>query len=105
MLNIVKIVFKEASMPAAKLGMSFPVELVEEIDRISKALKKSRSEIVRNAVAKMINDYKKQQSIEKAERIYKEIADDDRRLSEDFLSICAEPITTRNKTAGNTKGK
>ena len=39
----------------------------------------------------MISDYKKQQAVEKAERIYKEIAEDDKRLSKDFLSICAEP--------------
>ena len=29
----------------------------------------------------------------KAEKIYKEIAEDDKSLAEDFLSICAEPIT------------
>ena len=81
-------------MPVAKLGISFPSELVEEIDRLSKGLKKNRSEIIREAVTKMISDYKKQQAIEKAEKIYKEIADDDKRLSEDFLSICAEPVAT-----------
>lgn len=81
-------------MPVAKLGISFPVELIEEIDRISKGLKKNRSEVVREAITKMISDYKKQQAIEKAGRIYKEIADDDKRLSEDFLSICAEPVAT-----------
>lgn len=78
-------------MPVAKLGISFPVELVEEIDRLSKGLKKNRSELIREAITKMISDYKKQQAIVKAETIYKEIADDDKRLSEDFLSICAEP--------------
>ena len=81
-------------MSVMKLGISFPIELVEEIDRISKGLKKNRSEVIRDAITKMINDYKKQQAIEKAEKIYKEIAEDDRRLAEDFLSICAEPITT-----------
>jgi hypothetical protein len=28
--------------------------------------------------------------LEKAEKIYKEIAEDDKQLAEDFLSICAE---------------
>jgi len=79
-------------MPVAKLGISFPAELIEEIDRISKVLKKNRSEVIREAITKMISDYKKKQAIEKAERIYMEIADDDKRLSEDFLSICAEPV-------------
>ncbi|PIP71349.1 MAG: hypothetical protein COZ31_07130 [Nitrospirae bacterium CG_4_10_14_3_um_filter_44_29] len=91
-------------MPVAKLGISFPTELVEEIDRISKGLKKNRSEIVREAITKMISDYKKQQVIEKAERIYKEIADDDKRLSEDFLSICAESAAAY-KTGKKTKRK
>jgi metal-responsive CopG/Arc/MetJ family transcriptional regulator len=76
---------------ATKLGVSFPQHLVQEIDRMSKALKKNRSEVIRDAITKMINDYKKQQAIEKAEKVYKEIAADDRRLAEDFLSICAEP--------------
>lgn len=81
-------------MPVAKLGISFPVELVEEIDRISKGLKKNRSEFVREAITKMVSDYKKQQAVEKAEKIYNEIAEEDRRLAEDFLSICAEPVAT-----------
>lgn len=80
-------------MSVTKLGISFPIELVEEIDRMSKSLKKTRSEVIRDAITKMINDYKKQQALEKAEKIYKEIAEDDKRLAEDFLSICAEPIT------------
>ena len=42
----------------------------------------------------MITGHKKQQAIKKAERIYKEIAEDDRQLAEDFLSICAEPVAT-----------
>lgn len=81
-------------MSVTKLGISFPEELVEEIDRVSKSLKKSRSEIVRDAIIKMINDNRKQQAIKKAEKIYKEIGDDDRQLAEDFLSICAEPLAT-----------
>lgn len=80
-------------MPVMKLGISFPIELVEEIDKISKGLKKNRSEIIRDAITKMISDYKKKQVLEKAEKIYKEIEDDDKRLAEDFLSICAEPVT------------
>jgi metal-responsive CopG/Arc/MetJ family transcriptional regulator len=79
-------------MPVMKLGISFPIELVEEIDNISKGLKKSRSEVIRDAIAKMINDYKKKQVLEKAEKIYREIEEEDKRLAEDFLSICAEPV-------------
>ena len=48
---------------AAKLGISFPEELVEEIDRMSKELKKSRSEVVRDAITQMINNYKRQQAL------------------------------------------
>jgi len=80
-------------MSVMKLGISFPAELVEEIDRISKGLKKNRSEVIRDSIKKMIDDYKKQQAIEKAAKIYKEIAEDDKRLSDDFLSICSEPVS------------
>lgn len=91
-------------MPVAKLGISFPTELVEEIDKISKGLKKSRSEVVRDAITKMINDYKKQQVVEKAGKIYKAIEKDDKRLAEDFLSICAEPVA-KYKTVKKSKNK
>ena len=50
----------------------------------------------------MITGHKKQQAIKKAERIYKEIAEDDRQLAEDFLSICAEPVAIY-KSAKKTK--
>ncbi len=78
-------------MPYIKLGISFPSELVAEIDRLSRGLQKSRSEIIRDAIVKMLGEYKKQRAAEKAVKIYKEIAEDDKRLAEDFLSICAEP--------------
>jgi len=91
-------------MPVAKLGISFPAKLVEEIDKISKGLKKSRSEVIRDATTKMINDYKKQQAVERAEKIYKAIKEDDKRLAEDFLSICAEPVV-KYKTVIKSKNK
>lgn len=37
--------------------------------------------------------YRKRQAIEKVEKIYAEIAEEDKRLAEDFLSICSEPAT------------
>lgn len=46
--------------------------------------------VVREAVIKMIDDYKRQQAVRKAEKIYKEIEADDKRLAEEFLSICLE---------------
>ena len=76
-------------MPVAKLGISFPVELVEEIDRMSKGLNKTRSEVIRDAITMMINEYKKRHAVEKAEKVYREIAEDEKQLAEDFLSICA----------------
>lgn len=78
-------------MSVIKLGISFPVELVQEIDSISKGFKKSRSEFIREAIVTMLDDYKQQQALKKAEKIYKEIEEDDKRLAEEFLSICAEP--------------
>ncbi len=92
-------------MTVTKLGISFPEKLVEEIDRLSKNLKKSRSEVVRDAITKVINDYKRQEAIEKAEKIYKEIAEDDKRLSEDYLSICAEPVVKYRAVKKTAKKK
>jgi len=91
-------------MSVTKLGISFPAELIEEVDSLSKLLKKSRSEVIRVAIIRMLNDYKRQQAVEMAEKIYKEIAEDDRRLAEDFLSICAEPVV-KYKAGRKTKRK
>lgn len=91
-------------MPVTKLGISIPKELLDEIDKISQGLKKNRSEIIREGITKIINDYKKQQVVEHAEKIYKEIAEDDKRLAEDFLSICEKPVA-KYKTGRKTKKK
>ncbi|BBO17053.1 conserved hypothetical protein [Candidatus Brocadia pituitae] len=91
-------------MPVTKLGISVPKELLEEVDMISKELKKNRSEVIRDAITKMINAYRRQQAIEKAEKIYKEIAEDDKRLGEDLLSICEKP-GAKYKACRKTKRK
>ncbi len=78
-------------MPVTKLGISIPEELLEEIDKISQGLKKNRSEVIREAITKMINDYKKQQAVGKAGNIYRELAEDDKRLAEEFFGICEKP--------------
>ena len=39
----------------------------------------------------MVNAYKRQQAVEKAGKIYRELAEDDKRLAEDYLSICEKP--------------
>ena len=89
-------------MPVTKLGISIPKELLDEIDKISQGLKKNRSEIIREGITKIINDYKKQQVVGHAEKIYREIAEDDKRLAEDFLSICEKPVA-KYKTGRKTK--
>lgn len=91
-------------MPVTKLGISIPEELLEEIDKISQRVKKNRSEVIREAITKMINTYRRPQAVEKAEKIYKEIAEEDRRLSEDFLSICEKP-GAKYKALRKTKRK
>ena len=91
-------------MSVTKLGISIPEELLEEIDKISQGLKKNRSAVIREAITKMINDYKKQQVVEKAGKIYRELAEDDKRLAEDFLSICEKP-SAKYKTGRRTKEK
>lgn len=40
--------------------------------------------------SKKIEEYKRKDTIKKAAKIYKEIAEDDKRLSEELLSICAK---------------
>lgn len=42
----------------------------------------------------MIDNYKQQRVLRKSEKIYKEIGEEDKRLAEEFLSICANPTAT-----------
>ena len=91
-------------MSVTKLGISIPEELLGEIDKVSQGLKKNRSEVIREAITKMINDYKRQQVIEHAGKIYKEIVEDDKHLAEDFFSICEKP-GAKYKAGRKTKRK
>ncbi len=99
-------------MPVTKPGIRVPKEFLYETDKILQELKKNRSEVIREAITIMINNYKKQQVVEHAEKIYKEIAEDGRRLADDFMSICEKPVVkykagrkTRNTCMGMRKRK
>lgn len=39
----------------------------------------------------IMSDYERQKAMDEAKKIYAEIADDDKELAEDFLSICVFP--------------
>lgn len=51
---------------------------------------------MRNIITRIIDAYKQKQAIEKAKKIYKEIAEGDKNIAEDFFSICAEPLSNQN---------
>lgn len=46
-------------MPVTKPGIRVPKEFLYETDKILQELKKNRSEVIREAITIMINDYKK----------------------------------------------
>ena len=49
---------------------------------------------------KKSDDLKQQQAIEKTEKVYKEIAEDDKRLARKFLSICSGLSPTSSEKKG-----
>lgn len=74
----------------AKIAISLPKNLLQQIDHLVKEKHQSRSAIIRTAINGMIKSYIEQKALKSAKRIYSEIAKTDRKLSEEFISVSSE---------------
>lgn len=84
-------------MAVAKVALSLPEPLVTQIDRLAKKVGLSRSAFVRQAVERTLQESAETQVVQMAYRIYAEIAEEDRRLSEMFLPLAAETLPRQRK--------
>lgn len=80
---------------AAKIAISLPVDLLEEIDKLVKEQHQSRSAIVRLAINNLVKSYLEHKAFKRARQIYKDIAETDRKLSKEFISISKETLPSR----------
>jgi len=79
-------------MPVAKVALSLPEPLVNQIDRLAKKSGVSRSAFVRLAVERTLEESAETQTVRRAYQLYAQIGEEDRKLSETFLPLAAETL-------------
>jgi metal-responsive CopG/Arc/MetJ family transcriptional regulator len=84
-------------MAVAKIALSLPEPLVTQIDRLAKKSGVSRSAFVREAVEQTLRASAETPLVRTAYQIYAEIGEEDRKLSETFLSLAAETLPRGTK--------
>jgi metal-responsive CopG/Arc/MetJ family transcriptional regulator len=90
-------------MAVAKVALSLPEPLVTKIDRLAKKAGLSRSAFVRQAVQRTLQEPAETQSLRAVYKLYAEIGEADRELSEKFLPLATEtlPSTSAAWDAGS----
>ena len=74
-----------------KVAISLPKPLLDRVDKEAAKRALSRSAVIREALEEAFDDPFSDPVVARAARIYAEIAEEDRRLSEAFLRISAPP--------------
>jgi len=84
-------------MAVAKVALSLPEPLVTKIDRLAKKAGLSRSAFVRQAVQRTLQEPAETQSLRAVYKLYAEIGEEDRELSEKFLPLATETLPRQIK--------
>ncbi len=84
-------------MAVAKVALSLPASLLARIDRLAKKSRLSRSAFVREVMERTLRQPHEDEIIRKARGIYAEVAEEDRVLSEGFLTLAAETLPPQPK--------
>ena len=85
-------------MAVAKVALSLPVFLLARIDRRAKKSRLSRSAFVREVMERALRQPHEDEILRKARHIYAEVGEEDRGLSEAFLTLAAETLPPQPKT-------
>lgn len=84
-------------MPVAKVALSLPTPLLARIDRLAKKSRLSRSALVREVMERTLRQPNEEEILRKARLIYAAVGEEDRRLSENFLTLAAETLPAQPK--------
>ena len=84
-------------MALAKVTLSLPASLLARIDRRAKQARLSRSSLVREAMERSLRQPHQDETLRKARHIYAEVGQEDRALSEGFLTLAAETLPPQPK--------
>jgi len=84
-------------MAVAKVALSLPVSLLAQIDRRAKQARLSRSALVREVMERSLRQPHEDEILRKARHLYADVGEEDRVLSEAFLTLAAETLPTQAK--------
>jgi metal-responsive CopG/Arc/MetJ family transcriptional regulator len=84
-------------MAVAKVALSLPKPLVTKIDRLAKKAGLSRSAVVGQAIQRTLQEPAETQSLRAVYKLYAEIGEEDRELSEKFLPLTIETLPRQIK--------
>ncbi len=79
-------------MAVAKVALSLPASMLSRIDRLARRAGLSRSAFVRQTMETVFQGSEEAGVVWKARRLYAEIGEDDRVLTETFLPVAAETL-------------
>ena len=79
-------------MTVFKVALSLPAPLLRRIDRLASKARLSRSAFVRHAVERALRQPAETEALQKARRIYADIAEEDRALAETYLPLISETV-------------
>ncbi len=85
-------------MAVAKVALSLPASLLTRIDRRAKKSRLSRSAFVREVMERTLRQPHEEETLRKARHLYAEVGEEDRALSETFLTLAAETLPPRPKS-------
>ena len=81
-------------MAVSKVALSLPGPLLTRIDRLAKKAGLSRSALVRQTMEAALQGPAEPEVVRKARRVYAEIAEVDKALSETFLPVAAQTLAS-----------
>jgi len=84
-------------MAVAKVALSLPASLLAQIDRHARKSRLSRSALVREVMERSLRQPHEDETLRKARHIYAGLGQEDRALSEAFLTLAAETLPPQAK--------
>ncbi|MEA3339594.1 MAG: ribbon-helix-helix protein, CopG family [Chloroflexota bacterium] len=79
-------------MGVAKIGISLPRPLLEQVDVIARRRSQSRSEFIRQNLEQALAEDTPPRVLAEARALYAAIEKEDLTLAEDFLTVAAETV-------------
>lgn len=85
-------------MAVAKVALRLPASLLSRIDRHAKKSRLSRSAFVREVMERTLRQPYEDEILRKARHLYAQVGEEDRILSEAFLTLAAETLPPQPKS-------